>query len=197
MAIDATRPAETTITNSLKCWCRYFCAVTLMFDNVTAPPSTNFLFFINRLETFQTVGIQVQRQSIASPARRVQPRGRSFGRGADAISAISLLMIAWPNELKSCASTTNAPGPPITLSRKYLVSPPGGLVCSGFHGSGVALRITSPLIVMLSATAASRASRTSRPELLVPSPDTSMVRRLDSNGALANRPTEKSIPALI
>ena len=32
-----------------------------------------------------------------------------------AISAIILLMIAWPNELKFCATITKAPGPPITL----------------------------------------------------------------------------------
>ena len=37
---------------------------------------------------------------------------------ASAISAISLRTIAWPNELKSCATTTNAPRPPMTLLRK-------------------------------------------------------------------------------
>ena len=48
------------------------------------------------------------------------------------------------------------------------------------HAIGRSLRITSPLIVTPWATASSRASPTSRPELLVPSPETSMVRRGDS-----------------
>jgi hypothetical protein len=39
------------------------------------------------------------------------------GTGAIAISAISLLRIAFANELKFSATITNAPGPPITLSR--------------------------------------------------------------------------------
>jgi hypothetical protein len=50
---------------------------------------------------------------------------------------------------------------------------------------------------MPSATASSRASVTSRPELLVPSPEMSMVRRLASYGARANCATENSIAALI
>jgi len=43
------------------------CAATLLFDSEVVSPSTNLLFFINSLETFQTVRIQVQRQSIGSP----------------------------------------------------------------------------------------------------------------------------------
>jgi hypothetical protein len=41
------------------------CAPTmLMFDSETTSPSTNFSFQINRLETFQTAGIQMHRQRI-------------------------------------------------------------------------------------------------------------------------------------
>ena len=49
--------------------------------------------------------------------------------------------MACPNELKSLASKTKLPGPPVTLSRQYLARPPGGLVCSGFQGSGVSLSL--------------------------------------------------------
>ena len=47
------------------------------------------------------------------------------------------------------------------------------------------------------ASASSRASVTSRPELLVPSPDTSMVRRVASNGARSSSLTAKSMAPLI
>ena len=59
------------------------------------------------------------------------------------------------------------------------VSPPGGCVCMGLVASGISLRMTRPLMVKPCATAASRASVTGRPELLVPSPDTSITRRSD------------------
>jgi hypothetical protein len=39
------------------------------------------------------------------------------GEGAAAISAISFLTMALPNALKSSATITKAPGPPMTLSR--------------------------------------------------------------------------------
>jgi hypothetical protein len=39
------------------------------------------------------------------------------GVSGAAISAISLLRMAWPNELKFSAAITNAPGPPMTLLR--------------------------------------------------------------------------------
>jgi hypothetical protein len=55
-------------------------------------------------------------------------------------------------------------------------------VCSGFQ-SGAVLNITSPLMVIPLARAWSRATVTSRPLLLVPSPDTSIARRVASNGA--------------
>ena len=37
--------------------------------------------------------------------------------GFELISALNLLRIAWPNELKFSATITKAPGPPITLVR--------------------------------------------------------------------------------
>ena len=61
------------------------------------------------------------RHSVSAPSRgRYPPLAGSAGcgAGASAISAISLRMIAWPNELKFSAETTKAPAPPITLSRK-------------------------------------------------------------------------------
>ena len=50
-------------------------------------------------------------------ARAQRRSGPAPGGVASAISAIIFLMIAWPKELKSFASTTKAPDPPITLSR--------------------------------------------------------------------------------
>ena len=47
----------------------------------------------------------------AGSCRAAQPRWR----GASAISLISLEISDWPNASKLSASTTNAPGPPITL----------------------------------------------------------------------------------
>jgi hypothetical protein len=49
------------------------------------------------------------------------------------------------------------------------------------------------LIVMPLATASSRASVTSRPALLVPSPETSMVRRVDSKGAEGARRLQQAV----
>ena len=49
-------------------------------------------------------------------------------------------------------------------------------------------------MVTPSATASSRAMRTSRPALLVPSPETSMVRRADLNGARLSCAIENSMP---
>jgi len=46
--------------------------------------------------------------------------------------------------------------------------------------------MTRPLIVTPSATAASRAAVTGRPLLLVPSPDTSMMRRGPAKGLCAS-----------
>jgi hypothetical protein len=57
--------------------------------------------------------------------------------------------------------------------------------------------IARPLIVTPAATAWSRASVTGRPELLVPSPETSMIRLSACGGAAARRSIEKSIAALI
>src|SRR5664279_4899257 len=57
--------------------------------------------------------------------------------------------------------------------------------------------MTSPLMVIPSASASSRAWLTSRPALLVPSPETSMVWRSEANGACANCATAKSMPPLI
>ena len=37
--------------------------------------------------------------------------------GFEVISALNLLWIVWPNELKFSATITKAPGPPITLLR--------------------------------------------------------------------------------
>ena len=37
--------------------------------------------------------------------------------GFEVISALNLLRVVWPNELKFSATITKAPGPPITLLR--------------------------------------------------------------------------------
>ena len=71
-----------------------------------------------------------------------------------------------------------APGPPITLSRKYWSSGMGG----GRPKVGRSFRMGRPLIVMPSATARSRASSTGGPELFTPSPETSMTFRVASKG---------------
>ena len=68
---------------------------------------------------------------------------------------------------------------------KYFGSPPGGFVWNAYPGPARLLMIASPLIVIPAATASSRASFTGRPELLVPSPDTSMTRRRIPRGRLA------------
>ena len=67
----------------------------------------------------------------------------------------------------------------------------------GLVASGISLRMTSPLMVKPCATAASRASVTGRPELLVPSPDTSITRRSDWYGLRLSWAMPKSMAALI
>jgi hypothetical protein len=60
------------------------------------------------------------RRSVPAPASLDAPIQRScacFGYGLAAISAMSLLRIACPNELKFSATMTKAPGPPTTLFR--------------------------------------------------------------------------------
>jgi hypothetical protein len=53
----------------------------------------------------------------------------------------------------------------------------GALVCSALNDSGCSVRMTRPLMVTPLARASSRATLASRPELLFPSPEMSMVRR--------------------
>ena len=70
-------------------------------------------------------------------------------------------------------------------------------MCSELNENRWSVRMTSPLTVTPAATASSRAKRTSRPLLLLPSPDTSIVRRSASKGACANWAKAKSIPPLM
>src|SRR5262249_24313851 len=81
------------------------------------------------------VGRGIVYRAAAKPATSQRTKRCGEGESA-AISAISFLMMARPNELKFSATRTNAPGPPITLSWSYFSRPPGGLVCSAFHGTG-------------------------------------------------------------
>ena len=85
----------------------------------------------------------------------------------------------------------------MTLSWKYFSRPPGGFVCSGRNDSESGVRMTRPLMVMPLARASSRAAVTDRPELLVPSPETSMTRRSALKGARSSWITAKSMAWLI
>jgi len=51
------------------------------------------------------------------PVGRAVLRGRRQGQSREAISAVSLRIIASPNLPKSSIGSTKAPGPPMTLSR--------------------------------------------------------------------------------
>src|SRR5688572_25281432 len=85
----------------------------------------------------------------------------------------------------------------MTLSWKYFSRPPCGFVCSGRNDSESGVRMTRPLMVMPLARASSRAAVTDRPELLVPSPETSMTRRSALKGARSSWMTAKSMAWLI
>ena len=54
--------------------------------------------------------------------------------GSSAISAISFLTMAWPNELKSSATITNAPGPPIDVGPVVVRKPAGRIGVLGIPG---------------------------------------------------------------
>ena len=106
-------------------------------------------------------------------------------------------MIAWPNDSKSSAAITNDARPADDVVAEVLRQPARRIGVLGIprhrplaqdhqavDGDALGHRLVAR-------------ERTSRPELLVPSPETSMVRRADWNGARSNCAIEKSMPPLI
>jgi hypothetical protein len=90
-------------------------------------PSCGSLFLVPRIGAVVGGGVEprgpIRRTpeiSLTTPAIPKDPiyRGNISPRGAtSAISAINFLMSKLPKDLKSFATKTKAPGPPITLSR--------------------------------------------------------------------------------
>ena len=95
-----------------------------------------------------------------------------FGEASE-ISPISVLVITWPKDSKSCATITKASGHRRRCA--YSIPLDAGRICVlGIPG----LNITSPLIVIPLANARSCADTRSRPLLFVLSPDSRPERYL-------------------